>query len=257
MKQLIARALLFSLVLLSATGGGFLFADDSTVNLESKVVQDFSKPDAQNWFAYGSNFSTGDFPRWGFINAAPLAVFGSDPQAMKSATSLGIAMLFDRQGYNWVDIVPGTKNKPTEIPLPGKVRMLDMWVWSGNFDYYLDAYVRDYKGIVYTLPMGNLDFTGWKNLRVDIPDNIPQSEKYLPRRESLTLVKFRIWTRPKEVVVVPGLSANASNIEKAVKFYFFDIKVLTDTFIPLFDGDSLDNPSVYQNAFTNNVSNSK
>ena len=253
MKQHIARALMITLVLLTAAAGGMLFADDSTVNLESKIVQDFSKPDAQNWFAYGSNFSTGDFPHWGFVNAGPLAVVGSDAQAQKSAQALGIAMLFDRQGYNWVDIVPGTKDKPTEIPLPGKVKMLDMWVWSGNFNYYLEAYVRDYKGIVYAIPMGNLDFTGWKNLRVNIPDNIPQSEKYLPRKEPLTLVKLRIWTRPNEVVVIPGLASSASEIDKAVKFYFFDIKVLTDTYVSLFDGDNLDNPDVYQNAFTNGV----
>jgi hypothetical protein len=252
MKQHIARAFLVTLVLLSAAGG-MLFADDTTVNLESRLVQDFSKPEAQNWFAIGSKFSTGDFPRWGFINGGPMAVIGSDPQAIKDARSLGVAMLFDRQEYNWIDIIPGTKDKPIEIPLPGKVKMLDMWVWSGNFDYYLDAYVRDYKGIVYTIRMGNLNFVGWKNLRINIPDNIPQSEKYLPRREALTLVKFRIWTRPTEAVVVPGLASNASDIEKAVKFYFFDIKVLTDTFISLFDGDTMDNPSVYKDAFTNSV----
>ena len=186
MKQHIARALLVTLVLLSAAGG-MLFADDTTVNLESRLVQDFSKPEAQNWFAIGSKFSTGDFPHWGFINGGPIAVIGTDPQAIKDARSLGVAMLFNRQEYNWVDIIPGTKDKPVEIPLPGRVKMLDMWVWSGNFDYYLEAYVRDYKGIVYTIPMGDLDFVGWKNLRINIPDNIPQSEKYLPEERGADL----------------------------------------------------------------------
>jgi len=252
MKQHIARALLFTVVLLSVTGGGMLVADENTVNLESRLIQDFSKPDAQNWFATGSKFSTGDFPQYGLISGGPTAILGSDPQAMKDAKSLGVAMLFDRKEYNWVDLVPGTKDKPTEIPLPGRVKMIDVWVWSGNFNYYLEAYVRDYKGIVYTIPMGDLNFVGWKNLRVNIPDNIPQSKKYLPRKESLTLVKLRIWTRPTEAVAVPGLPPDATDLDKAVKFYFYDIKVLTDTFESLFDGDTLASPDVYD-ALTNST----
>ncbi|HTX72921.1 MAG TPA: flagellar filament outer layer protein FlaA [Rectinemataceae bacterium] len=253
MKQHIVRALLITVVLLCLTGGGQLFADETTMSLESRLVQDFSKPDAQNWFAIGSKFSTGDFPHYGFISGGPQAVLGSDPQAAKDAKSLGIAMLFDRKEYNWVDIIPGTKDKPTEIPLPGRVKMIDMWVWSGDFDYYLEAYVRDYKGIVYTIPMGDLSFAGWKDLRINIPDSVPQAKTYLPRKQSLTLVKFRIWTRPTEAVVVPGLPTDATDLDKAVKFYFYDIKVLTDTFETLFDGDTLTNPDVYKDALTNSA----
>ena len=161
----------------------------------------------------------------------------SDRRA-QNAKSLSVAMLFDRKEYNWIDIIPGTKDKPIELPLPGRVKMLDLWVWSGNFNYYLEAFVRDYRGIVYTIPMGDLTFVGWKNLRINIPDNIPQSKKYLPRREGLTLVKFRIWTRPNEVVVIPGTEAATDPLDKAVKFNFNTIKVLTDTFESLFDGNT-------------------
>jgi hypothetical protein len=126
--------------------------------------------------------------------------------------------------------------------------MIDMWVWSGNFAYYLEAFVRDYRGVVYTIPMGDLSFVGWKNLRINIPDNVSQSKKYLPKREGLTLVKFRIWTRPTEVVVIPGTEAATDPLERAVKFNFYNIKVLTDTFESLFDGDTLTDPSVYKDA---------
>jgi hypothetical protein len=247
MKQHINRALLITVALLSLFGIGLLFADETTVNLESRVVQDFSKPEAQNWFVLGSKFSTGDFPRYGFIKGGPIAILGDDQSAIQNARSLSVAMLFNRQEYNWVDIVPGTKDKPIELPLPGRVKMIDMWVWSGDFNYYLEAFVRDYRGIVYTIPMGDLNFAGWKNLRINIPDNIPQSKKYLPRREGLTLVKFRIWTRPTEVVVIPG-TEGGTDLEKAVKFNFNNIKVLTDTFESLFDGDTLSNPDVYKDA---------
>jgi hypothetical protein len=247
MKQHFNRALLITIALLSMAGIGMLFADETTINLESRVIQDFSKPEAQNWFVLGSKFSTGDFPHLGFIKGGPMAILGSDPTAEQSARSLGVAMLFDRKEYNWIDIVPGTKDSPKEIPMPGRVKMIDLWVWSGNFNYYLEAFVRDYHGIVYTIPMGDLSFVGWKNLRINIPDNIPQSKKYLPKREGLTLVKFRIWTRPNEVVVIPGTEGQ-SDLDKSVKFYFNNIKVLTDTFESLFDGDNLTSPDVYADA---------
>jgi len=246
MKRHINRALLITIALLSLPGIGLLFADETTVNLESRVVQDFSKPEDQNWFVLGSKFSTGDFPRIGFIKGGPTAILGDDPTAAQNAKSLSVAMLFDRKEYNWIDIIPGTKDNPIELPLPGRVKMLDLWVWSGNFNYYLEAFVRDYRGIVYTIPMGDLTFVGWKNLRINIPDNIPQSKKYLPRREGLYLVKFRIWTRPNEVVVIPGTETATDPLDKAVKFNFNTIKVLTDTFESLFDGNTLSNPDVYK-----------
>jgi hypothetical protein len=245
MKQHISRALVIAVALLALTGSGLLFADDQTVNLESKLIQDFSKPEAQTWYVLGSKFKTGDFPHMGFIKGGPTAILGGDQTAIQNARSLGVAMLFNRQEYNWVDIVPGTQDKPIELSLPGRVKMIDMWVWSGNFNYYLEAFVRDYRGVVYTIPMGDLNFVGWKNLRINIPDNVPQAKKYLPRRQSLSLVKFRIWTRPAEIVVVPGMEGG-TDVDKAVKFYFNNIKVLTDTFESLFDGDQLTNPDVYK-----------
>jgi hypothetical protein len=264
MKRQVNRAMLAIFTLL-LVGIGSLSADDQVVNLESKVIQDFSKPEAQNWYAVGSKFSTGDpenkvpeknFPKLGFIKGGPTSIVGSDPQAAQNAKSLSVAMLFDRKEFNWVDIIPGTPDKPTEIPLPGRVKMIDMWVWSGNYNYYLEAFVRDYRGVVYTIPMGDLNFVGWKNLRINIPENVPQAKKYLPKRESLTLVKFRIWTRPTEVVVIPGVEpVDPQNptpdelLKMAVKFNFNTIKVLTDTFESLFDGDTLDNPDVYKDVY--------
>jgi hypothetical protein len=256
MKQHIARALCLALVLLAVTGVGRLFADENTVNLESVVVQNFQDSAAQPWFVVGSKFSTPGFPVVNYVKAWPASVFGADA-AGKDLRSLGVAMLFDRKEYNWVDIVPGKKSgttdqpiyEPVEIPLPGRIKMIDMWVWSANYDYYLEAYVRDYKGIVYTIPMGDLNFVGWKNLRINIPESIPQARKYVPRREGLSLVKFRIWTRPTEIVAQMTNDPKATDMDKAVKFYFSNIKVLTDTFETLYDGDNLADPSVVKDAW--------
>jgi len=223
-----------------------LAADDVTVNIESVVVQDFDDFAAQPWFVMGSKFSTEGFPKAAYVNSWPLAVFGSNPANKDSLNALGVAMLFDRREYNWVDLVPGKKSgsgesatyEPVELPLPGRVSAIDLWIWSPNFSYYIEAYIRDYKGIVHVIDMGELSHVGWKNFRINIPSSIPQSKKYLPRRESLSLVKFRIWTRPTEVAATPAPAGSPAH-EKAVYFYFDQLKVLTDTFESLYDGDQL------------------
>ncbi len=252
MKQRVVKAISLSFVIVFMLAVNIVFADDETVNLESIIVQSFDEPEEQPWFLIGSKFATKDFPKMAYAKTWPVALFGTDP-GDKDLKSLGMAFLFDRKEYNWVDIIPGSKSgsgddvsyEPKELPLPGRVRMLDLWIWSGNYDYYLEAYIRDFMGIVHVLPMGNLNHIGWKNFRVNIPSNIPQSKKYLPKKENLSLVKFRIWTRPTEVVAAPA-KADAGIMERAVYFYFDQLKVLTDTFESLFDGDSLTNPKVIE-----------
>jgi hypothetical protein len=261
MKQRVVRAIGLSLVFVFLIAAAQAFADEDTVTLESIVVQSFDDTAAQPWFVIGSKFATENYPKLAYVSTWPLALHGSNP-SNKELKSLGIAMLFDRKEYNWVDIIPGSKSgsgdgvtyEPKEIDLPGRVRMIDMWIWSGNYDYYIEAYIRDYTGIVHTVPMGNLNHVGWKNFRANLPSNIPQAKKYLPKRENLTLVKFRIWTRPTEVVAAPA-KADAPPQEKAIYFYFDHFKVLTDTFESLFDGDSLTDPKFLSDTWGSGTTN--
>ncbi|HOX92192.1 MAG TPA: flagellar filament outer layer protein FlaA [Spirochaetales bacterium] len=248
MKQRVVKAVGLSLVLTFLFAVPSAFADDETLTLESIVVQNFDKMDEQPWFVIGSKFSSEGYPKVASVKAWPVSLHG--PMAPdKDFRSLGIAMLFDRKEYNWVDIVPGTKTgtgadvkySPVELPLPGRVRMLDMWIWSGNFNYYIEAYIRDYTGIVHIIPLGELNHVGWRNFRANLPGSIPQSKKFLPKKEGLTFVKFRIWSRPTEVAAVPT-RADSPAYEKAIYFYFDHLKVLTDTFESLYDGDSLSDP---------------
>lgn len=245
MKQLVIRAIGLALGLLFIFSAPAAFADEVTLNMESKVIADFDDMDAQSWFVIGSKFSTAGYPKIASVKAWPTALHGimSDD---KDFRSLGVAVLFDRKEYNWVDVIPGKRTgsddepnyEPEEIPLPGRVSMLDMWVWSGNFNYYIEVYLRDYTGIVHVLPLGNLDHVGWKNLRTNVPNSIPQSKKFVPKQEGLKLVKFRIWGRPTEVAAVPA-SADAPLHEKALYFYFDNFKILTDMFESIYDGDAL------------------
>ncbi|MFQ3547166.1 MAG: flagellar filament outer layer protein FlaA [Termitinemataceae bacterium] len=217
-----------------------LMADEKAVNLESRILENFDGTSGYIWKVAASKFATKteseSFPKLALISTWPAAIHGYNREG-KNIKSLGIWGRFDRKGYNWIDVYPVAKDdkdeKPAEIPIPGRVQLLDMWVWGANFNYYMEAYVRDYKGVVHIINMGDLSFEGWKNLRINIPSNIPQAKMTLPKRQGLTLVKFRIWTRPVERV-------------DDFQVYFNQIKVLTDTFESLFDGDELADPARVQ-----------
>jgi hypothetical protein len=228
--------------------------DGQTVDLTSIVLESFNGDTNHEWndgrrprsyeFSWAlsaSKFATRNtdndgnevvFPQSAYVKAWPIAVFGFNRDDLKS---LGIRGRFDRQGYNWIDVYPvsgmGNDAKPFEIPMPGRVRYLDLWVWSANVDLYIDAMVRDYQGIVHTIHFGNIAHTGWKNLRANIPNNVRQEKRVLPSHAGLTFVKFRIWTQP---------------IEKVGDFYIYfkQLKALTDTFETMFDGDALADPDL-------------
>ena len=274
------RLIVFLFVLLGLTGFS-AFGDDITVDFTSIILESFDGDTAHQWdfggkthkydfewkadaSKFSSTIDDEKYPKVASIPAWPMALFHTNKDG-KDLRSLGIWGKFDRRGYNWIDIYPvaaaasdggdgsggngsnasgsnasgssaeddGEDPEPFEIPIPGRIQYLDMWVWGSNLNYYLEAYFRDHQGVVHSLYMGNIGYQGWKNLRVRIPTSIPQSKRVLPRLAGLTFVKFRIWTTP---------------VERVDNFYvyFKQMKVLTDTFESLFDGDELADPEEVQ-----------
>jgi hypothetical protein len=223
-------------LILMALAASVVFGDDNTVNMESIVLETFDGDSDYEWGVAASKFATKtddeSFPKLTYVGASPTALRQSQDVEHKS---LGVWGKFDRRGYNWVDIYPVAKDggdvvEPVEIPLPGRVSALDLWIWGSNLNYYIEVYVRDYNGVVYTLNLGNINFLGWKNLKLTIPANIPQSRKTIPSLASLTFVKFRVWTLP---------TARVDNFY----IYFDHLKVLTDTFESRYDGEELGDPN--------------
>ncbi|MDR2211029.1 MAG: flagellar filament outer layer protein FlaA [Spirochaetaceae bacterium] len=245
-----------------------VFGDDFTVNLESKVLENFDN--AENslyvWRKEASRYAVGKdeadkdnpsfanmgledgdfFPKLNFFEIWPMALFRNNRENLE-LRSLGIWGKFKRMGYNWIDIYPTLKSegedaKPYEIPIPGRVRYLDMWVWGSNLNFYVEAYIRDEQGVIHTIYLGNLGYQGWKNLRAMVPTSIPQRRRIIldPSAAStlsttdknsiyLKFVKFRVWTTPREAV---------GNFY----VYFDQFKVLTDTFESIYDGDEMTDP---------------
>ena len=216
------------------------FANDRTVSWESRILESFNGDDDATylWRSEASRFITRTddttFPVLAYVEAWPVAVFGYNRGAnAEPIRSLGINGRFDRQGFNWIDIYPVLSADPdagpAEIPIPGQVRNFDMWVWGANLRYYIEIYVRDYRGVIHVLRLGDISYAGWKNLDVNVPNHILQTRRTLPSYAGLTFVKFRIWTQP---------------IERVDNFYIYfkQLKVLTDMFSALFDGNDLANP---------------
>ena len=250
------RLIVFLFVMLSMTVFS-ICADEFTTNWESFILESFSGETSRQW-DFGGRTYTFDFewkadasrfasvvdgepfPQLTFVPAWPQALFGVNREG-RDLRSLGIWGKFDRRGYNWIDIYPakvgtggdGEDPEDFEIPVPGRIQYLDMWVWGSNLNYYLEAYFRDHQGVVHNLYMGSLGFQGWKNMRVRIPSNIRQSKRVLPRYAGLSFVKYRIWTTPMERV-------------DNFYVYFKQMKVLSDTFESLFDGDELADPERVQ-----------
>jgi hypothetical protein len=227
-----------------------LSADEITNSFESRILESFNGDSDSKyiWKADASRFITkteeATYPILAYVDAWPVAVFGynrsGDTPPLKS---FGINGRFDRTGYNWIDIYPVLADDqdggPFEIPIPGRVRNFDMWIWGANLKYYIEIYVRDYRGVVHGIKLGDISHTGWKNLQVNLPSHIIQSRRTLPAYAGLRFVKFRIWTQP---------------VERVDNFYIYfkQFKILTDMFDPLFDGNDLADPDHVQKLWANN-----
>jgi hypothetical protein len=264
----------FRVMILAILAGVTLaaFGDDFTVNLESKVLENFDNTEDSKyvWKKEASRYAVGKdetdkdnpsfadygledgdfFPKIDHKVGWPMALFRNNRDG-KDLKILGIWGKFKRMGYNWIDIYPTLKSEgeeagPFEIPIPGRVRYLDMWVWGSSLNYYLEAYIRDQQGVIHTIYLGNLGYQGWKNLRAMVPTSIVQRRRIIldPKTSNMTatedrnsiylkFVKFRVWTTPNEAV---------GNFY----VYFDQFKVLSDTFESLYDGDELTDPDWIQ-----------
>lgn len=229
-----------------------------TVNLESRVVDDFDENPTSRWIARGSKFTTVErdqsgkatrmYPVTAVVPGYPMAAFGRSKDK-EDRNSFGVRGKFNRRGYNFVEIIPaaeapanvdkskiiyedietGKKWIHRPIELPGTVHFLDLWVWGSNLKYYLEVSFEDHRGTDYAVKMGDLNFFGWRNLRIGIPSYISQSASTVPRFRNLRLTKFTVWTRPEERV-------------DEFYVYFDHLKVLTDLYEARYDGDEMEEP---------------
>lgn len=249
MKRGIVVSILLVLLLAGAAG-----ADEVTRNWQSIVLEDFDDGDSR-WIVRGGKFlavededGDGEPENEYEYPFEYQIVEGVWPEAMgepdaETAGVLGVQAAFTRRGYNFLEFVPVEDEDdedgnpiPRAITIPGRPMAIDLWAWGSNYSYYLEVQVRDYRGVVHTLKLGDMGYAGWRNLTVDIPNYIPRAVRFVPQRRRMELVKVVLWTRPEESVA-------------GFHFYLDQIKVLTDMFETPFDGEGLADPEFVQDVW--------
>jgi hypothetical protein len=248
-KKKIIRGLILSFVVTLLFVGNAFSAEQNkrTENLQSLVLEDFELGQdgkaKRQWIAipdrFGrkGNLESGDsLQQLSWINSWPEAYFGRDGKLTQGndvkeyKTSLAVKIAFNRQGYNSVELFP-LENKDgklikSPIPFIGIVKQMDLWIWGANYNYYIEAVFKDYKGVEHRLPVGSIQHVGWKNFILPIPNYIPQSGTYVLGQYQFSLVKLIIWTTPEEKV-------NGTYV------YIDHIKYLSDIFDSKYDGYEL------------------
>ena len=132
---------------------------------------------------------------------------------------LGVKVEFFRRGYNEFYVMA---SKP--IPIEGISKTVSVWVAGRNFNHRLVLLLSDFFGHQFELPMGTLNFQGWKNLTVAIPPQNPdgvsgiiQNSFHFGNHMGLKILGFRIDCDPMESF-------------GTYYIYFDDMRAMTDLF---------------------------
>jgi hypothetical protein len=235
-----AKCLCLLALLIPGMLGVAVYADENVVSMTSVVLEswDLDSNTSVQWQAVGSSRASVvdgvQFPRTTIISRWPNSLYGSNPANSDNLRVLGVYGKFDQNLYNnYIDIYavsPGT-SELHELPLTGRVKSIDLWVWSANHDFSLNIYVRDYTGIIHELKIGSIKHDGWKNLSVNIPASIPQTQAVLPKLQSLKFVKLQIVTNRHAVV-------------GDFQIYFDLLKMLSDVYETIYDGSDMTEPAI-------------
>lgn len=125
---------------------------------------------------------------------------------------LGARADFYRRGTTTLTISP---SRP--IAIPGLVKTLSVWVVGRNANHELYVLVEDIRGDVKRIRVGELNFTGWREMTVAIPPSIIQQDDRVADRTGLRFLGF---------VVEPDMLQTYGSYY----IYFDDLRAVTDLF---------------------------
>ena len=143
-------------------------------------------------------YTTGDAPAAAAVADPAAPVVAGDAQAEVNLSPEDF--LLKTSGA--VDTAPdaAAEGEVFEIPFAGRATDVTIWVWGGHYGWWLEAYLKDYLGYQFRIPMGDLMYTGWKQKRAAIPESIIQKRNRLPATQSLVFEMFKLWSFPTEKV---------------------------------------------------------
>lgn len=92
--------------------------------------------------------------------------------------------IFGKQG----DALTITPPKP--LAIEKFCKSISIWVYGKNFSGELSMFLKDADGKVHRLPVGKLNFLGWRKLSVTLTDSVAQEDKFLTQKRELQIMKF-------------------------------------------------------------------
>jgi hypothetical protein len=216
-------------------------AQPSAKAVETIVIDNFDTADQMDWTwkVQASRFASKDektgtqYPVMQYFDGIPNSLRPYHKDSDPAAKVLGVKVKYDRKGDNWLEIYPESKTQKDasgvavkEIPFVGTVTQIDFWVWGANYLYYLEILVRDADGRVHVIPAGNLQFSGWRNVVVNVPGYIRQHSKLRSGVSNMSFVGFRI-------------NSDINEFVDDYVVYFDQLKYTTNTLSNIYDGYEL------------------
>lgn len=125
---------------------------------------------------------------------------------------IGIKVDYYRRGPISISLEP---SRPLSVP--GIVKTISVWVVGRNFNHRLNLVIEDYYGNVNILPMGALNFSGWKQLTVAVPPTIRQRNPHYNVETGIKILGFVI-------------DAAIEETYGTYYVYFDDLRAVTDLF---------------------------
>jgi hypothetical protein len=134
------------------------------------------------------------------------------PRTYQKQKVLGIKVEYISRGYNWFAVRPV---KP--IVVEGVCQKLSVWVAGRNYKHVLKMMVQDFYGNERYLYVDKLNFIGWKELSVFIPDNINQRDFHFIDRQGIKFSGFYVECDPVDTYGIYYI-------------YFDELRAVTDLF---------------------------
>lgn len=132
---------------------------------------------------------------------------------------LGVKVEFLHRGATSFEV---RAQKP--IPIEGITKTISVWVIGRNYDNELRIIISDFFGREYELPLGTLNFQGWKKLTVAVPPQAPdgttgivQRNYHYSNRMGIKVVGFKVVCDPMQAY-------------GSFYVYFDDLRAVTDLF---------------------------
>ncbi len=129
----------------------------------------------------------------GIVQVVPGQEEGSIERVIGDEYVLGVKVQFFSRGYRQFAVLPV---KP--IPIEGICKTVSVWVVGRNFNHELTLLIQDAFGKRAEVPMGKLNFSGWKEMTVAIPPSVRQKDYHFSNLMGIKILGFRVDTDPAE-----------------------------------------------------------